>query len=378
MTTPSKPLAIGPRSPRLQGDDAEENANSRPPATGTPLQPTLLNQQLLEPTTRVGTPLSSTPIDLRALRAQYAAAAGGTPPPNIPLRPVPIGATPATATPLSQQLFEASIASSSPRVGPTFALGVGGLNQRRPGTPTVGTPGASASPYVGSYASSGVATPIGLGIAGPSDASVQQPVINLEDLPDEEKARVLRRHLVSKEERVAALAKDRPESVAGSDHVPADGASGSEQPQQKPLGLIAQLRKSLGGGKVENETTLAAGPSTTDRSRRSSAAGSSSNVHTKHDTEPFPIPYHAPGADITCVLPSNALRFFLGILPPTFTSPSMVDVTFVVTTFTNGNQINGRPPEPEPYHTQVPLDKDQFIHRLATFTSQEDSGGIMS
>lgn len=72
---------------------------------------------------------------------------------------------------------------------------------------------------------------------------------NLAEIPDEEKARVLRRHLVSAEER------------GGSSKVPTPGH---------------------GGTPVEG-----------------SQAGDSSVVEVRED--PFPIPYDAPGGDVTCV-----------------------------------------------------------------------------
>jgi proton-coupled amino acid transporter len=145
----------------------------------------------LSRSTPYGTP------DIRLLRAQYA----GTPPPrNIPLRPQPSdGSLP--------------LASSQPG---SFQ-GPSGIAALRP-TPS-GTPDAELSN------------------------------VNLDDLPDEEKARVLRRHLVSKEER--------------------------EPP-------AAELEAPLAGG---------------SGSRRSSS-GANTPLR-REDTEPFPIPYHTPGADVT-------------------------------------------------------------------------------
>ena len=161
------------------------------------------------PTTR---PISGSPSP-RVLRAQYA----GTPPPaNIPRRGTPIG------TP--------SVAGGSPMLMPTSLLGMGepssmasagGLSARRP---------------------SGAATPRS-GIEGNA----------LDDLTDEEKARILRRHLVSRQER--------------------DGQPGPSS------------RGSVSGGSDNGAV-----------SKRSSF----SYLRTqREDSEPFPVPYHAPGADVT-------------------------------------------------------------------------------
>jgi proton-coupled amino acid transporter len=148
--------------------------------------------------TPIGTP------DLRALRAHYV---GTPPPPNIPPR-VPTG-------------------NHSPILGPSDVVvpsprhpAIGGISARKPDSP----------------AASGLSTPV------PFD---------LDDLPDEEKARVLRRHLVSKDERLKQ----------------------------------------------------AEGPSTTasDPEQLSRPASSSSRRRQREDTEPFPVPYDTPGADVTFV-----------------------------------------------------------------------------
>jgi proton-coupled amino acid transporter len=146
--------------------------------------------------TPIGTP------DLRALRAHYV----GTPPPNIP--PRGIVATPArtvspflpasgSATPISRN---AVVAETSVRRADTHAHGT--------------------------------ETPL---------------PVDLDDFPEEEKAKVLRRHLVSKEERLKRL-------------------SNSDS------GL----------------------PSRTPSPRRQTSIE-------RKDTELFPVPYDAPGADITWV-----------------------------------------------------------------------------
>lgn len=181
MTSPSRPVNI--TSPRLVARDAEGIPGS---FTGTP----------------IGTP------DLRALRAQYAAAS--TPPPNIPPRnATPIG----TPRNVSSSLLPSSDSSPIARLG---SGGVGGISARRPSTP-----------------------------ASNNDANV----VDIEQLPDEEKAKVLRRHLVSREERQAVPDSDTPELV-----------------MPTPSVTFAQ--------------------------------GSSSGP-TREDSEPFPVPYDAPGADVT-------------------------------------------------------------------------------
>ncbi|KAI0696288.1 transmembrane amino acid transporter protein-domain-containing protein [Cerioporus squamosus] len=155
-----------------------------------------------------GTPLSASP-SARFLRAQYT---GTPPPPNIPPRS---GATP-IGTPRTPQIFLAGEPSSS---SPRFTAGAFGA--RGPGTPG----------------------------SGQLDNA-------LDELTDEEKARVLRRHLVSREERQ----NNRPTTP----EVP-----GSSSRRGSDTGNI---------------------------SHRSSA---SMLRPQREDTEPFPVPYDAPGADIT-------------------------------------------------------------------------------
>jgi proton-coupled amino acid transporter len=169
---------------------------SRPLTIGSPRQ---LPQEIEASGSRLATP-TGTP-DLRALRAQYAATR--TPPPNIPPRNV---------TPTNQlRLLPSTDFSSSSRLGPSGLDGL--ISAHRPSTP-----------------------------ASSNDANR----IDLDDLPDEEKARVLRRHLVSREERQAG-----PDSDA------------SEQEITRQSSMMFKQ-----GGR-------------------------------RQDTDPFPIPYDAPGADIT-------------------------------------------------------------------------------
>jgi proton-coupled amino acid transporter len=98
----------------------------------------------------------------------------------------------------------------------------------------------------------------GLSASRPAPSLAGEPSQNLDDLPDEEKAKVLRRHLVSKEER------ERQQQ-----------AGGLETP-----GSQTGSRRGSGAG-------LARRPSRTALQRQ--------------ETEAFPVPYDAPGADVTYV-----------------------------------------------------------------------------
>lgn len=163
------------------------------------------------------TPLAGTP-DLRALRAQYA----GTPPvPNIPPRGTPGRSTPVVVgTPSTQPAIDFT---SSPLRPPT--------------TPAVGGISAARRP---SFAPNTV-----------SDV----PSLDLEGLTDEEKAKVLARHLVSKEERAKA---DQLKNPATS-----ESSSSHSRPSSQHSGTPQDASKA------------------------------------REESEPFPIPYDAPGADIT-------------------------------------------------------------------------------
>ncbi|KZT73071.1 hypothetical protein DAEQUDRAFT_808609 [Daedalea quercina L-15889] len=162
----------------------------------------------------VGTPpaargISGSPSP-RVLRAQYA----GTPPlPNIPRRGTPIG-TPSAAGG-SPMLMPAPLAGAGE---PASVTSVGGISARRPATP-------------------------GSGIEGHA----------LDDLTDEEKAKILRRHLVSRQEREGQPGPSSRGSVSG----------GSDN------GAVSK-RSSLSHLRAQRE-----------------------------ESEPFPVPYHAPGADVT-------------------------------------------------------------------------------
>ncbi|TFL03773.1 transmembrane amino acid transporter protein-domain-containing protein [Pterulicium gracile] len=168
----------------------------------------------LSPTGR----LSTTP-DLRVIRAQYA---GGTPPPQIPLRP---GTTP------TQGASSLNSGSIAPRVDlsrrSSYGSGVGGGSPgMRYGTPPTGTGEISN--------------------------------LALDGLTDEDKAKILRRHLVTPEDR-------RRVSIAAS------------------------------------ETDKPAVPGSSAQSRRSSGVPAQhvSFPAERENSDSFPIPYEAQGADVT-------------------------------------------------------------------------------
>lgn len=181
--------------------------------------PRLLHDELSEGVSTSVTPIGTPADQVRVIRAQYA----GTPPivPNIP----PRGLTPARSGPSSL------IPTSDPfplRPGPQVVGGISALSAR---------------------------------ISNPSLAgkrSETPPVVDLDTLPDEEKAKVLRQLLSFPQERQNNGGEAR--SVAGSDQE-APGESGQTSPS------------------------------------RPSSSGVKDNVQA--DQEPFPIPYHAPGADVT-------------------------------------------------------------------------------
>lgn len=165
----------------------------------------------------VGTP------DLRALRAAYV----GTPPlPNIPPRMT--AGTPSSRRPSSS--FPAITAEGSPRRPTPGPSAIGGLSATR---------------------------------ETPSSESVPASV-DLEDLPDEEKARVLERHLVPKELRGKGTG------------TPVSGEARSKPSSLLDAGAVASS---------DSDHTL---------SRRSS-----DGAVRREDSEPFSIPYSAVGADVT-------------------------------------------------------------------------------
>ncbi|KXN91636.1 Vacuolar amino acid transporter 3 [Leucoagaricus sp. SymC.cos] len=163
------------------------------------------------------TPLVGTP-DLRAQRAQF-----GTPPvPNIPPR-----GTPGRSTP---------VVIGTPQTGPTIDFGSSPLR------PPIGTAlgGISASRRPSVTLNSGG----------------EVPHLDLDGLPDEEKAKVLARHLMLKEERTKAET---------SKNVPS--ASEASSSKSRPSSQHSSAPRDTGKAREESEA--------------------------------FPIPYDAPGADIT-------------------------------------------------------------------------------
>ncbi|KAH9989449.1 transmembrane amino acid transporter protein-domain-containing protein [Russula vinacea] len=190
MTSPSRPVNIV--SPRFSPAAAVGTPSSRrgPGSLGTPA---------------VGTPYSvgGTP-DIRSLRAQYV----GTPPlPNIPPRT-------GTSTPRPSTSTEPIVFSGG---GPRNVPSISGISARRP------------------------ATPIGLGL---EDAPPPDPTIDTESFQEDERVKVLRKHLVSRGERQANY----------------NGSSGLPSRQASSSNLAHELQP---------------------------------------DPEAFPVPYHTPGADIT-------------------------------------------------------------------------------
>lgn len=153
--------------------------------------------------------------DIRALRAQY-----GTPPiPNIPPRNIPANTS-------SVNIGTHGTGSYRPSAAGTPIIG--GIRMQAPGGPGSGTR-TPASGYENPF----------------------------EELTDEEKARILRRHLVSREQREQQL--DRKSSVGSFN----DRGEGPSKSKRQPFNAARDP------------------------------------VITREDSEPFPIPYHTPGADLT-------------------------------------------------------------------------------
>jgi proton-coupled amino acid transporter len=193
MTSPTRPVNIV--NPRISSAAAVGTPSSRrgPGSRGSP----------------AGTPYSvgGTP-DLRSLRAQYV----GTPPlPNIP----PRTSTPRPSTSTEPLVF----GRGSPRPVPALSE----LSARRPTTPSVG---------------------LGLEDAPPPD-----PTFDTDSFQGDERVKVLRKHLVSREERQSA-------NYNGSSGLP---------------------------------------------SRQASSSNLAVEFQPDPDPDAFPVPYHTPGADITYV-----------------------------------------------------------------------------
>jgi proton-coupled amino acid transporter len=188
MTSPSRPVNIV--SPRFSPAATVGTPSSRrgPGSLGSP----------------AGTPYSvgGTP-DVRSLRAQYV----GTPPlPNIP---------PRTGTPRPSTSTEPIVFTGG---GPRNVPSISGISARRPTTPAIG---------------------LGLEDAPPPD-----PTIDTESFQEDERVKVLRKHLVSRGERQGNY----------------NGSSGLPSRQASSSNLAHELQQ---------------------------------------DPDAFPVPYHTPGADIT-------------------------------------------------------------------------------
>ncbi|KAG7089222.1 hypothetical protein E1B28_010923 [Marasmius oreades] len=132
----------------------------------------------------------------------------------------------------------------------------------RTGTPMSNSPALSSTPLPSGLVDAQLLRGRAPGARSATASPMAQPV-DLDDLPDEEKARILRRHLVLKEERERDLQEEE----------------GEEEQQQQQLEV----------------------PSTSRRSSNSQNASSNGTPRAvaRELSEPFPIPYDAPGADVT-------------------------------------------------------------------------------
>jgi proton-coupled amino acid transporter len=187
------------------------------------------------PSIRAGTTPAVGTPDFRALRAAYT----GTPPvPNIPPR-VAAAVTGGATTPLYKPASSASLASTPQRSGQAF----GGISATRQQLPQLAA-----------------------------------PISDLDDLPIEDKVQVLQRHLVAPELRT------KPGSPAPNSESSDDiGGKGSESTQ----------------GSIRSHPTGVSGDAAEDNSRRSSIIPPPIPQPQKEGSEAFPIPFHAPGADVT-------------------------------------------------------------------------------
>ncbi|KAL0564129.1 hypothetical protein V5O48_017925 [Marasmius crinis-equi] len=153
------------------------------------------------------------------------------------------------------------------------------LRAQFPGTPpnvALNIPPRAITPMSSSPALSSTPLPGGLGDASPARGRAQLPArgsgtgtaspmvqpVDLDDLPDEEKARILRRHLVSRQER------EREQQEGGD--------------QQQELNVATTSRRSSNSNVTDHGSGHGAPPPLV-----------------REYTEPFPIPYNAPGADVT-------------------------------------------------------------------------------
>ncbi|PPQ93690.1 hypothetical protein CVT25_001417, partial [Psilocybe cyanescens] len=221
MTSPSQPLNIK-SNPRLAlGNDSDVQPSSYTPSQGTP--------------------------DLRALRAQYA---GTPPPPNIPLR--------GAGTPTSRAGAAGASSSATSLLPTPPSNNELSPSPLRPGPQPVSALSATRQTPTGTSSSDSA-------LPAPTPTSIA----DLDDLPAEEKAKVLARHLVAKEQRTKAATYDAPsKSVAGS---------------------------------VKDAAVISSAATGSDVGLPSSRKSSSSALArvAREDSEPFPIPYDAHGADVT-------------------------------------------------------------------------------
>lgn len=176
--------------------------------------------------------------------AAYLNPGGVTPPPNIPRRMASFSST-------NRQGL-----SSSPALG---SIGVSGSVGGRNGFPSSRSGASSPTPHAD------------LGIPG---SSHETPVrgrtplpVDIEALPDEEKARVLRRHLVSRE-------------IRGESSTPRGSTTAELQPGGKP-----NLENAVHFPSDESALAVDDSEATTPRA--------------VDDDGEFPIPYSSPGGDIT-------------------------------------------------------------------------------
>lgn len=195
-----------------------------------------------------------------------------------------------------------------------------------PGTPrgVRGTPSTPPVPNIsprfrrsnpdasGLHSDDVVSSSLGTKTATPLAISRSESTKDLDKMSEEAMAKVLRRHLVSKEER---------------------------QNQGEGVNTPASNRE-------EDHSD----------SRRISASSSAQNL-TREDTEPFPIPYDAPGGDVTCVF----------LLPFIHSFPYL---HFQVTRYTNGKQISDAKQPATGLHPSLVLRLSRCIQPLNTFMNR--------
>ena len=140
----------------------------------------------------------------------------------------------------------------------------------------------------------GANTPVTGGAAGESSFS------NLADVPDEEKARVLGRHLMSARERRGSAASRTPYSAAASPGVSAGVYSGGMRAEQQGRTMSRTSNPSLktpgaeAGGKAKN-----AGDSAVEDAPGSAGGSATGEGDYGAMGESFHIPYEAHGVDVT-------------------------------------------------------------------------------